>query len=628
MTPELRALIDAAPPDPGVYRFLDVDGRVIYVGKAKSLRSRVRSYFREGGDGRLLLEHLREAIHSVDFIVTETEKEALLLENTLIKRHRPTFNINFRDDKSFVSIRVDPDSEIPRLQVVRKPREDGALYFGPYSSSSAVRVTMKFLGRHFGVRPCSDGFYRAHARRACLKYQIGRCRAPCCGHIDLDEHRRLAREVALFLRGRRGELVKDLERKMKVASQGLDFERAATLRDQAAAVRQTIEGQIVTRTLSGELDILGLHREGGRLELALLFVREGSLVSTRCVPFLSELPSEDVVSSFLSQYYASGNLVPGAVVVPLEIPDSEMIEALLTERRGRNVRLHVARKGERKRLLELARRNAEASFRSRQRLEREMGQSLTALQKALSLPRLPRRIEGFDVSTFQGRETVASMVVLIDGRPSRDDYRRFRIRGEDARDDFSALRQAISRRARALVKEGDAPPDLIVVDGGRGQLAAAASALADAELSAIPVVSLAKARTLSGKGDPVRSDERVFVPGAEVPVPLSEDRPEHRLVVHLRDEAHRFAIAYHRKLRGRASVRSDLDAIQGIGPQRKRALLRAFGSVEGIRGAALEDVARTSGIGVRRARFIQEELRRLRDEVSGETSDDGAHGTT
>ncbi len=629
LNPELKAQVETAPKDPGIYRFRDRDGRVLYIGKAKSLRNRVRSYFRVGGDGRFLIHQLQKEIHSVEFIVTATEKEALLLENTLIKRDRPSFNINLRDDKSFVSLRLDPDAEIPRLSVVRKVRDDGALYFGPFSSASAVRATVKFIGKHFGIRPCSDGFFKAHSRRPCLKYQIGRCRAPCCGLISLPEHRRLADQVSMFLQGKSKELVRDLDRRMRKAAVELEFERAASLRDQVTAIRKTIEGQIVTRTVSDDIDVVGFHREKNRVEIAMLFIRKRSLVSSLTHSFQTKLGDAEVLASFLSQYYAQGNPVPESVVIPIEVPDTDMLESLLGERRGKRIPVVVAKRGEKKRLLGLAEVNAQASYRTRARLENEMAETLANLAKTFELPRIPRRIECFDISTLMGKETVASMVVFVSGRPEPSEYRRFQISESSGQDDFASMTEVVRRRYARLLDEGGKLPDLVVIDGGKGQLSAALESLVDLGIDqTLPIVGLAKARTLRGGSEPSRSDERVFLPGRTLPITLDQESQENFLLVRIRDEAHRFAITYHRSLRSRRVVRSDLDSIRGIGPERKRQLLVEFGSLAAIRQATAEDLSRVPGISLRGAREILSELARLAGqedpmrggEIDGETT--------
>lgn len=625
---ELRAQVESAPHDPGVYRFLDEEGRVLYVGKAKSLRRRVRSYFREGGDGRFLIDHLKLAIRSVDFIVTSTEKEALLLENTLIKRHRPAFNIDFRDDKSFVSLRIDPDSTIPRLSVVRKPRDDGAFYFGPYSSSSGVRATVKFIAKHFGVRPCSDAFYKAHSKRPCLKYQIGRCRAPCCGHISEEDHRQLAREVVLFLQGKSRELVRDVERRMKRAAEDLDFERAAVLRDQVQAIRKTIEGQTVTRTLAGSLDVVGFTLVDGRVEIVVLFVRQGSLVSSRSVSFRTELLPEEVIGSFLSQYYGGGNQIPDSVVVPVDLPDGDVLVEVLSEKRGKHVSVIRPQRGEKRRLLELAVRNAVASHQTRISVEKKTSRTLETLGRILGLDHEPKRIECFDISTWMGRETVGSMVVLQDGRAERSEYRRFKIRGVDGQDDFTAMAEVIRRRYTRALEEKTPLPDLVVVDGGRGQVGAAVGVFVELGIGdRVGLIGLAKARSVSGRPEPMRTLERIFLPGSGKALVLPQDGDENRLLVRLRDEAHRFAITYHRRLRSRSQVRSDLDAIPGIGPERKRQLLARFGSVRDLRGRTPEDLAAVPGISLRLARTIVEELDRLAREAEPDFEGDTSRGS-
>jgi len=684
LSEELQRKLDALPAQPGCYIMKDRAGAVVYVGKAVNLRSRVAQYFQERtGDSRIFIPFLTDLLGDIEVMITPGEKDALLLENELIKKHRPRFNIRLRDDKNFISLRLSRTHPYPRLEVVRRVRKDGARYFGPYSSASSIRETLGIVNRHFQLRTCTDQVM-ANRRRPCLQYQIKRCPAPCVYSVPQEDYQRSVEEVALFLEGKADELTAQLGGRMNEAAAKLEYERAAQLRDQLHAIERSLEKQ---RTVLGDAvdqDVLGFHREGGLLEVQLLFFRGGRLSGGRSFSFSrQEFPTEELLSSFLDQYYESGAFIPKELLLPMELPDPEALEAWLSERKGERVRVHVPERGEKARLVEMASENAQHNFDERQRTKKNAVETLQRLQTRLRLPRLPRRIECFDISTFQGQLTVGSQVVFTDGEPDKSGYRLFKVRGEAAGDDFASLFQVLTRRLQRGIEQRDLP-DLLVVDGGKGQLNVARAALKEAglSLSDVPLAGLAKSRVVEdearfaarqgyavteawaaragpepevaqiahGEGangtstpnttptptpsttpntemtsgrsrrkgrfvkDQVeRSPERVFLPGQKNPVVLRQNTGELFLLARLRDEAHRFAITYHRKLRRERNFRSLLEEIPGIGEKRKRALLAHFGSLRRIRAAGPEEIAQVEGFNLQLAdrvhRFLAAEGR-------------------
>jgi excinuclease ABC subunit C len=603
---DLAAKVSHFPPRPGVYLMKDGQGRVLYVGKAKDLKGRVRNYFREGADGRPMVRFLMARVSDVDFVVTASEKEALILENTLIKRHRPRYNVTLRDDKTYLSLRLDVRNPFPRLTMVRQVRPDGALYFGPYSSARSLRETLELALRIFPLRQCSEREFQGRAR-PCIYCQIRGCKAPCCGLLSPDSYRRIVSEVVLFLRGRNRELLEGLRRSMDSAAARLDFEEAARLRDRIRAVELTLERQKAVTHDAVDRDALALVREGAEVQFALLVVRSGNLLDRRAYYF-PDLPAEDeqAVAEFVQQYYREDRIVPPEVLLPLELPagECEVLEEWLSERAGKRVRLVHPRRGEKVELLRIAAANARELLEERRKTKVGYESALAELGERLVLSGPPRRIECFDVSNVQGAYPVASMTVLIDGFLRKDCYRRFTIRTVEGSDDFSMLYEAISRRL-ARIGDGWETPDLLVVDGGRGQVAAAKKALEDAGAVGIALAGLAKGRVLPGSGEEVdRAPERVFLPGRVNPLILPRNSSALFLLQRARDEAHRFAVAHHRKRRSKAALSSSLDEIPGVGEKRRRLLLKHFGSVKRLRDASWEEIAGVPGVSSSLARRI------------------------
>ena len=582
----LTEKLDTLPVRPGVYMFKDGEGHVLYVGKARVLRDRVRSYFQAGRPIDPQRGDMVSQICDLDLVVTDTEMEALALENNFIKRHQPRFNILLRDDKNHPYLKLTLDEEYPRIYVVRRVAEDGNAYGGPYIPAKLGRRTASMVHRIFGIRSCKETL-NGRRPRPCLQYQIKRCLAPCVAEIcSLDRYHQAAQDARLFLEGRTDEVVKSLRAQMEEAAQDSRFEEAATLRDHIRALDRLEAPQKITTTDIDERDLFGAHVEWDRAALQVFSVRDGKVVGREGYLVQRVAEPERFLSSAIQQYYADGQrYVPRELLVPVEIPDRGLLEEWLTGRRGSQVRIRVPQRGEKVRLLELVLRNARLAFDLEWRHPRTQSQEiLRGLQDLLQLEVEPRRIECFDISNIQGSDVVASMVVFEDGQARKSDYRKFRVRGiGDVPDDFASMREVVGRRYRRLLEEGKELPDLVLIDGGKGQLSAATEALAELGLGDQPVASLAK------------REELIFVPGRDEPVALPRSSPVLQFVQRVRDEAHRFAIGFHRQTRSKRTLRSELDDIPGIGPVKRRKLLSRFGSLRGVRGASVEELASAVG---------------------------------
>lgn len=625
MTMDLAERVGTLPAAPGVYLFKSAQGRVLYVGKAQSLRARVRSYFATGGDGRPLVPRLVERIADVDVVLTPTVKDALLLENELIKRHRPPFNVRLRDDKQYLALRLDPREQWPRLLGVRRFRDDGAEYFGPYTSSQAMREAVSQLRRIFPLRSCSDPVFRDYARRGrpCIEHEMGRCLAPCVGKVDAAGYDELVRGTRLFLRGRSDELAAELRRRMLDAAASERFEEAGRLRDRLAAIAQTVERQQIVAPKRVDRDVFGLARRGDDLEVQVLHVREGRVTGAESYALDGvALDDGDVMTSFLGQYYGGehGRQAPGEVLTPVPVVDDGAIEGLLGERSGRKVKLRVPRRGDASELVAMATRNAELGLSQRLDARESVAAAQAELEERLGLSRLPRRVECYDVSNLGGTLPVASRVVFEDGRPVKAGFRRYRIRDAAGGDDVDCLREVLRRRVARAATES--LPDLIVVDGGKGQVGVASAVLRDAGVS-VDLVGLAKEREGSGPAARVRRSgglkaERIFVPGRKDPVALPPGSRGLLQLQRIRDESHRFAVEFQRSLRQRAGLTSVLQELPGIGPGKRRALLRVLGSLRAVREATREALEAVPGISARDAATIRTFFDSARDEVASE----------
>ncbi len=708
-TLSIEELVERLPQEPGVYLMKDKKGRIIYVGKAGNLRQRVRSYFSESsGDGRAFIRLLNRLLGDIETMVTNNEKEALLLENILIKRHKPRFNVKLVDDKNYLALRLDPKARYPRLEVVRRIRDDGARYFGPYHSAGACRQTLQVVNRHFKLRTCTDHVLNSRSR-PCLQYQIKRCDAPCVFPLPPSQYGEQVRDVGLFLDGKNHELLDRLRARMLQASDETRFEVAGALRDQLRSLERTLEEQRIVSAQFLDQDIFGYFRQGDVMEVAVLQIRQGKLLGRRSFRFAEqEFPDHESISAFVGLYYDASNAIPDEVLLPIDIEDLAAKQEWLRERRVEHsttvggagdsstrarVEVLVPKRGPRRQLVELANKNAAVNYSTRRNQKRDVEDSLAKLQRRLGLKRLPQRIECFDISHLQGSDTVASRVVFVNGEPARSEYRTFKVRSV-GNDDFSAMYEVLSRRfrrARQLaeveaesattaasatpeaappasastpssapsgyspaaqaarrqavlisardagtasyrsdaaargadsrsgvaessdslileesvgMEEGAAAaptsswalPDLLVIDGGKGQLATALVALKDVGINwsaELDVIGLAKERTDSeGEEHP----DRVFLPRTKDPIRLRPNTAEMFVLSRIRDEAHRFAVGFHRKLRKKRSLQSQLDEIRGLGPKRRAALLRGLGSVKAIRAASLDELTQVEGM--------------------------------
>lgn len=593
----------------------DRKGKIVYVGKAKNLNHRVRSYFNESGDARAFIAILPKILSVIETIVTENEKEALILENTLIKVHKPKFNIRLKDDKSFLSLKVNFNSKWPRVEVIRSRSQDrkkkkNERLFGPFHNAKSIRQTLGILNRYFQLRTCPDSVLNSRIR-PCLQHQIKRCPAPCVLELDADEYDANLKEALLFLDGKADELKSTLERRMYAASDAMEFENAARIRDQLTSITRSMQRQQAISNTAADRDVFGIYRDATHVTLEILFVRKGRLEGARAFSFADqEFPDENVLSNFLNQYYAKEHFIPQEILIPIALPETQMesLGEILSEIKGRKVTILVPQRGDKKALLATAKLNAKSAYEQNIDEGAKKYEVLERLQSKLHLSNFPKRIECYDISNFQGKQIVGSQVVFIDGIADKSEYRRFRMKEVTSQDDFASMREMLNRRLMKIVKEEESGPNLIVIDGGKGQLGQVVAVLQDLGLNAIDVVSLAKSRVdKSGFTDKevTRSPERVFIPNRKNPIVLKPHATELYLLERLRDEAHRFAITFHKQLRRKETLRSELDDIPGVGPRTRRDLLKHFGSVKKVKSATIESLMEVKGIGNEMAHTIQ-----------------------
>jgi len=607
----VESQLKTLPAKPGVYLFRDDAGKVLYVGKAKTLRSRVRSYFQKTPDSRVTIQLLPSRVADIEVIVTGSEVEALHLEQNLVKRHRPPFNVRLRDDKSFPYIAVTVDDEYPRVMFTRERHRPGVWYFGPYANAKKVRETLDVLNRVFPYRPCEGPKPGRHSGIPCLDYHIERCLAPCVGYVSQEDYRAIIDSVIEFLSGNVKPVQRELEQKMRAAAEAERFEEAARYRNRLNAVQHLVERQGADRQSVGTVDVIGFAAEGDRAVVQIFPLRGGKLVDRHSF-HLENVGGQDlttVLEAFSLEYYGSAPSVPPQIVVPRDAGDLSALAEFLSEKRGARVEVRTAERGEKRRLQELADENALHALstdqaQSEQKKLRRV-ESLEELREALNLESLPIRIECYDISHAMGQDPVASMVVFQDGLPKKADYRKFGIKtaGEDP-DDFAAMAEVISRRfARLSDGTGEthdssfaSAPNLVVIDGGKGQLSAALGAMQAYDLPRVAVIALAK------------RIEEVFVPGSSDPIVLSRHNPGLQLLQRVRDEAHRFALGFHRQRRDARGFASIFDELEGVGPARRRALLQHFGSVEQMLSATAEELEGVPGVPSKTARRIYAQL--------------------
>jgi len=585
--------IDRLPTNPGVYLFKDKRGTILYVGKAGNIKHRVSSYFRKLTEKDAKTLALLERVVDIDTIVTDTEKEASILENNLIKEHHPRYNVKLRDDKNYPCLRLSIEEEYPTLSIVRRIKKDRSIYFGPYPSSTSLKETLKLIRRLFPIRTCLEAKF-SNRLRPCINYEIGRCLGPCCGKIDPFQYREIVQQVKLFLEGKNKDLIETLEKRMEEESEELHFERAAKIRDQIEHIKKVVEKQKMVSRDFLDQDVIGFHRQDHTVIIYPLFVRGGKLLGGKGFTFPSTgLPDEEVLSSFLRQYYREGKFIPKQILISKSIPEQILTEQWLTELKGEKIQILVPIKGEKKQLLKMACENAEKFILAETEVEKDQEKLLEALREQLYLRKTPRRIEAFDISNLQGGYAVGSMVTFEDGKPAKDRYRHFRIKTVEGSDDYGMMYEVLFRRYTKAVKEDDLP-DLVLLDGGRGQLNVAQEVFKELQIKEVDLLSLAKER---GTGKPQlfrfeKTGEKIFHPQYKEPLSLRRHSFLLHLLDRIRDEAHRFAITYHKKVRSKETIKSKLGEIPGIGRVRQKELLRYFGSAEKIMRASLEDLAK------------------------------------
>ncbi len=605
--------IPLMPAQPGVYIMKGEAGTILYVGKAKNLKVRVRSYVAAGAESNPKVRFLVPKVEELDYIVTRTEKEALLLENTLIKKHRPRYNITLKDDKTYLQILLDRKHPFPRFVPVRRSEVGADLtFFGPYSSSAAMRDTLRQIHRLYPLRTCRDREFNGR-KRPCLQFQMDRCSGSCTGNISQGAYLDMVDQAVLILQGRSEELVRLQEGKMLEAAEAMRYEEAACLRDRIRSIRLTIERQRVVVAQEADMDVIGDHQEGDQVEIALLQIRGGKLVERKGFSFLGVVaPFPELLRSFLMQYYSrEEHSLPPEVLLPGEPEDTKALQEIMADIKGASCFLRIPRKGEKKKLVDLARLNARHFVDEQGREERFRISAMEEVQKRLRLAEPPECIQCFDISNLQGDLAVGSCVTFRQGLPCKKEYRRYRIRVERGIDDYGMMYEILSRRLKRGQEVGDLP-DLLLVDGGKGHLGVALRALKDVGIKGVPSAAIAKGRQQSRESGEGHKDaagdmdqgDRVFLPGRANPVGFPSYSNGLRLLQQVRDEAHRFAVAYHRGLRSRALDKSELDNISGIGPKRKKALLKDLGDINNIRKASEEELGRVKGMNEKAARSV------------------------
>jgi len=594
------------PNSPGVYLLKDAAGNILYVGKAANLHHRVRSYFGAGQKLSLKLQRMVARVSELDFFVTSSEQEALILELNLIKRHHPRYNVRLKDDKTFPYLKIDLNDDWPRVHITRRLEEDGGRYFGPFASARSVRQTLKVIKGIFPFRSCSRTITGTDSR-ACLDYDIHHCLAPCIGVASKEEYAEVIEQVVLFLEGKQELVVKELEGKMNRAAEALNFEQAALLRDQIQAINRVIEGQKIATKVRGEQDVIALASDKDQAYVQVFFIRGGKLIGRESFVLQgtrSEEPPQ-IMTSFIKQFYSSSPHIPPLLLLQYPVEDKAIIEGWLQGKRGARVNIQVHRRGSKRELVNIVAENAQQGLEQLKIKQlatpAALAEALAEIKRELHLPRLPSRMEAYDISNIRGAAAVGSMVVFENGKPKPAHYRRFRIKTVSGADDYAMLHEVLRRRFKRSSEASATDswailPDLILIDGGKGQLNAALSAINESGVSSVPTASLAK------------ENEEVFVPRKMEPIILPRSSPGLQLLQRLRDEAHRFAIGYYQRIRRRETFASALDAIPGIGPKRKHALLKRFGSVQGIRQASEGELAATKGMTQSLAKKVKENL--------------------
>ena len=601
----LTQKIDRLPTHPGVYLFKDKKGTILYVGKAGNIKHRVGSYFQRPTGKDLKTLAMLEKVADIDTIVTDTEKEAFILENNLIKVHHPRYNMKLRDDKNYPCLRLSMEEEFPTLTIVRRIKKDGSLYFGPYPSATSLRETLRLIRRLFPIRTCLDTKFSGRLR-PCINYEMDRCSGPCCGKIDRGQYREMVHQVRMFLGGKNKDLVESLRKKMGEESEQLHFEKAAKIRDQIEYIEHVIEKQKIVSSDFVNQDVIGFYRQDRTFVIYPLFIRGGKLLGGKGFIFpFTGLPEEEVLSSFLHQYYREGKFIPEQILIPETISEQDLVEQWLTDLRGKRVKIFVPMKGDKRHLLEMARENAEQYLLGKDELEKEEGRLLEVLKEKLHLKKIPHRIEAFDISNLQGENAVGSMIFFENGKPDKERYRHFKIKTIEGADDYAMMYEVLLRRYQKAIEEDDLP-DMVLLDGGRGQLNVAQEVFKELKIREVDLISLAKERVVEGPrlSRLRKSEEKVFHPQYKEPFILGKHSPVLHLLDRIRDEAHRFAIIFHKKVRSKDTIKSVLGEIPEIGKVRQKELLKFFGSVEKIKEATEEELAKAPKMNRKSAQIV------------------------
>lgn len=599
-------LLESLPSDPGVYFLKDKRGKTIYIGKAKNLKNRVRSYFHRGGlSQRPQVPYVMKQVHDLDYLVTRDEREALIVENSLIKKYKPKFNLQLKDDKTYASLKLEVDKKFPRLTYSRKILNDGALYFGPFASADALRKTKRLIHRIFPLRDCTDAKFKRHTERPCLNYFMKICSGPCAGKVSEREYGETVEHTKLFLKGKIKEMLGLLKENMVKASEELRFEDAAHFRDQINFLEKHPDVQGLIATTQVDNDIVGFYRESGSVEFAVLFSRGGTIIDKSEFYFdNASMEDDETLREFLGRFYDKDRPIPGEILIPLKFEGLSAFSDWLSEKHGKRIKLTVPKRGPRLKLIEMANRNAREVFKRMFSDKERKLHLIQSIRDALSLRRLPESIECYDVSNIQGSLAVASMVRFENGEPARNKYKRFKIKTVSGANDYAMMYEVLMRRFKRADQQNWELPDLLLVDGGRGQINIAREVLSEIGiLDKVDLASIAKAR-LDGETD------KIYLLGRKNPMFFPKNSAELLYLMRIRDEAHRFAITYHKRLRARRALKSELDSIRGVGKKRKMLLLKHFGSISKIGEASIEDIRSIPGMTRKIAEVVKEQLSR------------------
>lgn len=596
--------VKSIPQSTGVYLLKDVKGRTIYVGKAKNLRSRVQSYLNKDEFAqRPQIENLMIDAVGVDYIIARNEREALVLENSLIKQKKPKYNIRLKDDKNYLSLRIDPRETFPRLSLTRRVLKDGAIYYGPFASAGVLKKAKRFIHKIFPLRDCTDEKFRRHTARPCLNYYMGLCLGPCAGRSGEGKYREIVNQMRMFLKGEKRQIIKHIKGAMQKASDEMKYEEAAKYRDQIMLLEKNIDGQMFVTPGTQDKDVVGFYREEQRVEFAILFFRGGSLVDNSTYSFRNAVgENREILEEFLSQFYGGNRFVAKEITVPLKVERIKEIGTWLSEKQGYKVRLHSPERGAKLKEIELANRNALESFQRKYADELKEVDLLERIKSSLQLTRLPLLIECFDISNTQGATAVASMVKFENAAPAKDGYKRFKIKNVKGPNDYASMHEVLSRRLARVDQEGWEMPDLILIDGGKGQLNIVRNVLSElGYVDKVDLASIAKGRE-EGEGD------KLYIYGRKNPIIFSKNSEALFLLMRIRDEAHRFAITYHKKLRGQGALVSELDSVPGIGAKRRKALIKHFGSISKIKKGTVDEIASIPGLNKKLAESLKKHL--------------------